>query len=175
MSSDTSVYPWELGGVAIGARLRRLSERVDREAALVYRQQGIEFEQRWFGPLNQLHRYGDMSVGDLARRLGISHAAVSQSVGALRRHGLVEGRADPADARRQTLMLSRKGKSLCEKLAPVWQALEQVSRELDLAAAGISRHLIMLELALAEESLDARFDRILAGSAAARDLAGSSA
>jgi hypothetical protein len=46
MSRD---YPSRFGGAAIGARLRRLSDRIDREADGLYSALGIDFEQRWFG------------------------------------------------------------------------------------------------------------------------------
>ena len=41
-------------GAALAARLRRLSERFDRDATKLYAAQNIRFEQRWYGLLNQL-------------------------------------------------------------------------------------------------------------------------
>lgn len=55
-------YSREAGGEALGARLRRLSERIDREATQVYVAHNIDFEQRWHGLLNQLIVNGPMST-----------------------------------------------------------------------------------------------------------------
>jgi len=68
----------QAGAAAIGARLRRLSERIDRDAGRLYAEAGIDFEQRWFGVINLLALLGPRTVGELASFLGVSHASVSQ-------------------------------------------------------------------------------------------------
>src|SRR5688500_13916709 len=70
-------YPKSVGGVALGARLRRLSEAIDRDATRAYSSLGIKFEQRWFGVLNQLALNGPMSVSEIASALRITRASVS--------------------------------------------------------------------------------------------------
>lgn len=62
-TSDDSGQP---GGASVGALLRRLSERIDRDANRVYSQLGAVFEQRWMGVLNLLALRGPMSVKELA-------------------------------------------------------------------------------------------------------------
>ena len=109
----------EADGAAIGARLRRLSERIDREATAIYADLDIAFEQRWYGPLNLIAERGTASVTDIARLLGISHSAVSQARRSLVLAGFVEERADPSDKRSRLLSLSGKGAALIGSLAPV--------------------------------------------------------
>ncbi|SEM51704.1 MarR family protein [Stigmatella aurantiaca] len=146
-------------GAALGARLRRLSERLDTDAARVYAAQGVEFEQRWFGVLNQLALKGPMSVGALAEALGITHVSVSQTRVSLERAGLIWQEPDASDARRRLLSLSTSGKAFAARLAPLWAAFEQASLALDTEAGGLSAALDRLEVALARRSL---FDRITA-------------
>jgi DNA-binding MarR family transcriptional regulator len=50
-------------------------------------------------------------TSELARELGVSGPTVSDALGALRRKGLVERSADPADRRRQVLRLTAAGHS----------------------------------------------------------------
>lgn len=150
-------------GAALGARLRRLSERIDTDAARVYAAQGVEFEQRWFGVLNQLALKGPMSVGALAEALGITHVSVSQTRVSLERAGLIRQEPDASDARRRLLSLSTSGKALAARLAPLWAAFEQASLALDAEAGGLSAALDRLEAALARRSL---FDRITAAAEA---------
>ena len=142
-----------LGGAAIGALLRRISDRVDRDANRVYARLGVSFEQRWMGVLDLLARQGPMSVKDLADSLKISHPSVSQTRSSLLAAGLVAERPDPADGRRRTLHLTSEGQALVETLAPVWAALDQVGRTLNAEAGGVVSVLIGLEAALTRRSI----------------------
>ena len=72
-------YVAEIGGAALGARLRRLSAAIDADAARIYAARGVRFEQRWFGVLNQLALVGPLGVRQLADLLGITHASVSET------------------------------------------------------------------------------------------------
>ena len=153
MSRD---YPASQGGAAIGARLRRLSERIDRGADRLYAELNIDFQQRWFGTLNQLVLHGSLSVSEIADALGVTHAAVSQTRAALAERGLIEAQTDPNDARRRTLALSASGKKLVKRLAPVWAALNDVGRELDREAGRAVETLEKLEAALDRKGLAER-------------------
>ncbi|MCR6701848.1 MAG: MarR family transcriptional regulator [Dokdonella sp.] len=126
MESETA--PWQdytarAGGAALGARLRRLSERVDRDLAAFYAHLGVEFEQRWFGVLNLLDLFGPMSIGQLAEALAIRHVSVSQSKDSLEKAGLVAVRLDGKDARRRELHLTPRGRAFVKRMRPVWDAL----------------------------------------------------
>lgn len=154
-------YSRSVGGAALGARFRRLSETMDGDAARIYADQGVTFEQRWFGVLNQLSLKGPMSVGELATALRITHASVSQTRRSLEAAGLLSAGADPDDARRRLLTLTGQGLDLVEQLAPLWRAFEAASLELDAEADGVAAALDRLEDALARRSLRRRIlDRL---------------
>lgn len=144
-------YSRAAGAAALGARLRRLSERFDRETAQIYTTQGIHFEQRWFGILNQIVLNGPMTVGEIAEVLCITHVSVSQARRALEGAGLIQILEDKADARRRLISLSPDGAALVASLAPLWAALNESAQELD-AEAG---HLVLL-LDRLEDALDER-------------------
>lgn len=150
-------YPRSRGGAAIGARLRRLSERIDGDAGRAYRAQGVVFEQRWFGLLNQLAAAGRLTVGELAERLGITHVSVSQARRSLEEAGLIEATVTPGDARSRSLALTPDGEALVERLTPLWAAFERAALELDAEAGQVVEALDRLEAAIARRSL---FDRI---------------
>lgn len=151
-----------LGGAAIGALLRRISERIDRDANRVYARLGVDFEQRWMGVLDLLALKGPMSVNDLARDLRISHPSVSQTRRSLLAAGLVGESADPADGRRRLLHLTPEGEALVETLRPVWAALEQAGRGLDAEAGDAVAALVRLEAALDRRSILERVAETLA-------------
>lgn len=154
-------YPRHLGGSAIGARLRRLSERIDGDVARIYAEAGLQFEQRWFGVLNQLALNGPATVGELAATLGITHASISQTRSSLEKAGLVRSKNDPDDARRRQLQLTRKGRQLIQRLTPLWQIMEQAAAQVVAEVDGLIESLDRLDDALSRRSL---FERI-AGSA----------
>jgi MarR family transcriptional regulator, organic hydroperoxide resistance regulator len=152
-------YTRNQGGAAIGARLRRLSERIDREATQLYGDLGVDFEQRWFGVLNLLAQFGPLSVGELAAPLGISHASVSQTRESLERRGYIRWTPNPGDARSRHLRLTPAGKRLVARLTPLWRALADSGQELDDEAGNVVAALERLDRALERQSL---IDRVLA-------------
>ena len=141
------------GDIAIGGRLRRLSERIDREAARVYADAGVAFEQRWLGVLEHLIIHGPQSVGDLAQRLNISHVSVSQTRQSLEKAGIIFQTQDPDDGRRRTLALTEAGQALVVQLTPIWDALSAVSAELNAEAGNLVATLDRLDDALDRASL----------------------
>ncbi|WP_111265067.1 MarR family winged helix-turn-helix transcriptional regulator [Marilutibacter maris] len=151
--ADLSNYTSRAGGAALGARLRRLSERIDREVAQFYAELGVEFEQRWYGTLNLLDQFDSLTVGELSEALGIRHVSVSQTRDSLHRAGLVETTVDPEDARRRMLSLSRKGRALVNRLKPAWAALSAAAEALDGEAGGVVKMLDRLERALEKRSV----------------------
>ena len=140
-----------------GSRLRRLLERMDREVLAVYRAAGERFEPRWYGVFAALRDDGPLTVGDLSARLGISHAAVSQIRARLEAEGLIRGRTDPRDGRRQVLSLTEQGDETATRLAPLWSAIAAaVGDILATHAPTLPADLDGLERAIEQRSLAAR-------------------
>jgi DNA-binding MarR family transcriptional regulator len=150
---------------AIGARLRRLSERIDQDCARLYAERGLHFEQRWLGLMTELAEAESLSVKELAARLGISHASVSETRKSVVAAGLVDAVPDPHDARSVRLSLSTGGREMFTRYTPLWQALEAASTELDAEADRVVRALDLLDQALDRESIRARVVRRLNDSA----------
>ena len=118
------------GAAAFGTRLRRLSERLDRDVQAIYRERAIAFEPRWFPIVSVLDAHQTMSVGDLAELIGVSHAAVSQLRAELVAAGLVRTRPDAADQRRLRLELTPGGKRMVARLESLWAAIAQATSRL---------------------------------------------
>jgi DNA-binding MarR family transcriptional regulator len=152
----------EKGTAAFGTRLRRLSERMDKDVRELYRAHGLDFEPSWFPVFSALSDVGPLSVGELASHMRITHAAVSQIRGKLLKAGLVRVRADAADQRRQMLQLTAKGRALVARLRPLWRAIAETTDTLCREnAALLLQQLGALEAALDRRSLGERVnDRI---------------
>jgi DNA-binding MarR family transcriptional regulator len=164
-SSLDARYTNRQGGSSIGGRLRRLSERIDRDAARLYADSGVTFEQRWFGVLDLLDRFGALSVGELATPLGISHASVSETRKSLLAAGLIIATPDPSDGRSRKLALSAEGRALITRMAPLIEALIAVGAELDEEAGAVTLALDRLDEALDRASVYDRVRTRLAGTA----------
>ncbi|MEA1672074.1 MarR family winged helix-turn-helix transcriptional regulator [Nitrospirillum sp. BR 11163] len=149
------------GPLALGGRLRRLTERIDEDARRVYAEFGVAFEQRWWGVMEQLMEGGAASVSELARALGISQPSVSQTRRSMEAAGLIETQDDPRDARSRRIDLSAQGRALYARLEPVWAAMDVVAMELDAEAAGVITTLDRLDAALARSSLYERLWRVM--------------
>lgn len=145
------------GPVALGGRLRRLSESIDEDARRIYAQFGVPFEQRWVGVLGLLVLEGPQSVGELASKLGITHVSVSQTRQSLEAAGIVAAEADATDARRRQLKLTAKGARLVRRLQPLWQAFDRAALELNSEVQNVVASLDRLDDALARQPL---FDRV---------------
>jgi DNA-binding MarR family transcriptional regulator/GNAT superfamily N-acetyltransferase len=106
----------QLGPVALGSRLRRLSEHLTAEAASIYEQYGLDFQPRWY-PVFYLvaHRPG-ISSNEIAGQIGHTHASVSQIIKELMRHELLTMTVDPNDQRRRLLALAPRGQALLPQL-----------------------------------------------------------
>ena len=152
-------YSRSFGGAALGARLRRASERIDRDGTRVYAAQGIEFEQRWYGILRQLVEHDrPMAVGEIAAILRITHASVSEASRSMEKSGLVESATAPEDGRRRLLRLTAAGQALATELTPLWNAFSDAAVELNAEAGDLVDLLDRLDDALDRRSM---FDRIL--------------
>jgi DNA-binding MarR family transcriptional regulator len=150
-------YTRSMGGAALGARLRRLSEAIDRDATRAYATIGAKFEQRWFGVLNQLALNGPMTVSELAAALRITRASVSQTRQSLEDAGIVGSEEHPLDARQRHLVLTKAGAKLILRLQPLWQAMNEAALEVNAEAGNVVAALDRLDEALARQSM---FERI---------------
>lgn len=150
----------QLGPLALASRLKRLSDRLMRDGYRIYREQGLEFEPRWFTVFYLLSRKSPLAVTEIAHALQVTHPAVNQVAGMLEKAGLVDSRRDKTDERKRLLFLSPLGRELVEKLKPVWKDIKEANQELlDTSGKDLLGTLDKIESALDETEM---FDRIMA-------------
>lgn len=154
-----SDYSRKMGGRALAARLRRVSERIDRDGTRTYAARGIAFEQSWYGILRQIVENGSRSVGEIASALQVSHVSVSKASRSLEKSGFVQSLTDDTDRRRRRIALTEEGRRLVDRLTPLWEAFNNAAGELNAEAGDVVRLLDRLD-----DALDARsmFERIAA-------------
>ncbi|WP_291845620.1 MarR family transcriptional regulator [Maricaulis sp.] len=143
----------------LGLLLGSLVERLVEDGSEPAQAAGITAPLRSFSMLLLLSR-ADQSVTELARRLGVTHAAVIKTSRVLERSGLVCRGEDPDDARRKPLCLTPAGRTQSLRIEAYMQRANAVYADLfaeigvDLFAAARA-----FEAALIKESFGHRLSR----------------
>lgn len=123
------------GKMAIGSRLRVLTETLTRDAASIYGLYGVDIKPKWFPVFYSLTDEQPKSVTAIAREIGQSHPSVSTIVKEMIKAGLIMEVDDKADRRCTLITLTEYGKSLSQELISqlrdVERAVEQISSECD--------------------------------------------
>ncbi len=120
----------ELGTMALGSRIKNLSELLMKDASNIYKDQDIDFEPRWFTLFQLLLRRKEIQVTEISRELNQTHPAAVQVVNSLENKRLIATRKDKTDQRKRMVRLTRRGRYLAEELAPVWEAIHQAAEEI---------------------------------------------
>ena len=118
----------------LGTLLRNLIETLDRAVEDAYREAGLTYRPR-YTPVYRALLSGPASIRALARKTGVSHSAVSQTLAQMSRDGLVEMRQGD-DARERIVELSPAGRALRQRLERHWDltAAATLSIERDVGA-----------------------------------------
>lgn len=123
----------QIGKVALGSRLRRLSDRLTEDAAKIYKLYNVALDPKWFPVFYVLSQQESAAVTEIAQRIGHSHASVSQIVKEMSNRGLTTTEKHSQDARVSIVKLSDAGKQLIPHLeqqcVDVNQAVEELLLE----------------------------------------------
>jgi DNA-binding MarR family transcriptional regulator/GNAT superfamily N-acetyltransferase len=99
----------QLGPVALGSRLRRLSEHLTGEAAGIYTDYGLNFQPRWYPVFYLVAQQPGITSQEIVEQIGHTHASVSQIVKELVRYDLLTMEVAAQDQRRRLLKLTPAG------------------------------------------------------------------
>ena len=111
--------------------LFRLLGEMDADIAGLYAEAGIDgVRTRFVGPIIELSRSGPLTIKELAERRQVSHSAMSQTVAAMRKAGLVEPAAD-SDGRARRVQLTGRSREIVPFLQAEWRATEATVLALD--------------------------------------------
>ena len=121
------------GKIAIGSRLRMLTDAVTSDASQIYELYGIDIKPKWFPLLFVLADGKEKTITGIAKEIGHSHPSVSNIVGEMTARGLVKSLEDQKDKRRTVIALSPHGKRVAAMLTELCKdvevAVEDISKE----------------------------------------------
>ena len=106
-----------IGEMAIGSRLRFLSDRLTAEAENVYKAYDVGLKPKWFPVFYFLSKKNiGESITNIANGIGHSHTSVIKIVREMRAAELVLEEKDPLDGRKTNILLSAKGREISTKI-----------------------------------------------------------
>lgn len=118
------------GKLAIGSRLRMLTDKVTADAALIYEMFGVDIKPKWFPVFFVLSQGEAKTITSIAKEIGHSHPSVSNIIKEMVAKGLIRETKDKTDGRKNMVMLSAKGKkmsdSFTKQCADVTTAVERM-------------------------------------------------
>ncbi|WP_431213279.1 bifunctional helix-turn-helix transcriptional regulator/GNAT family N-acetyltransferase [Puia sp. P3] len=121
------------GKMALGSRLRRLSESMTEQAAGIYELYQVDLQPKWFPVFYSLSPTEEKSITGIAREIGHTHPSVSQIVRELAAKGYIIEKKGEADGRKNFVLLSPAGLAMREKmqaqLDDVTTAIEKAMKE----------------------------------------------
>lgn len=148
----------ELGALALGSRLKRLSDALVQDVSRIYESVDTGFEPRWFPVFVYLYRQGPTSITGLARGLGVSHPGINKTANELIEAKLAAPYRDRNDKRKRVLALTSIGREKYQKLEPMWLAVRDAMQSaIDEGGGEFLQELAQLESSLNQRSFLERF------------------
>jgi DNA-binding MarR family transcriptional regulator len=117
--------------IGLGTLLRRVLDEMDDDIATVLADLGTPGYRPRFSPIvRALVRLGPVPIRDLARAIGVTHSAASQTVSQMAGRGFVV--LEPGeDARQRVVHLTAKTRALLPKIEALWSATASAAAEMD--------------------------------------------
>ncbi|MDN5285480.1 MAG: Transcriptional regulator, MarR family with acetyltransferase [Mucilaginibacter sp.] len=120
----------ELEELAVGARLKRLYEYFAKDVAMIYKDEQLNFEPKYFTLYYLISKQGEAGVTEIAEELGLTHPGVIHLAKELEELGFIESAKSTTDSRRRLLRLSAKGRESLPKLERVWAKIVALNKAL---------------------------------------------
>lgn len=151
------------GLLAIATRLQRLADQFRKDGVLIYKDQGIDFQPKWFPVIYTLHHKPGISVMELAAEIGYAHPSTIILLKELEKEQLILSKRDRLDERKRLLLLTEKGRQLIGQMEHVWHAMTAATAELTNTHNNLLKAIEEVEAKFRERSFLERALRTLPG------------
>ena len=118
------------GILAISTRLQRISDRLRKDGLQIYKENGIDFEPKWFPVIFNLKDKPCLSIGEIASEIGYAHPSTISLLKELEKEKLIFSTKDKRDDRKRLIQLTPKAEELIKKMQPVWEIMIEAMTEL---------------------------------------------
>ncbi|PTR01066.1 MarR family transcriptional regulator with acetyltransferase activity [Mucilaginibacter yixingensis] len=118
------------GKMAIGSRLRLLTENVTNNAAEINKLYSNGLQPKWFPVFYELSDGKGKTITAIAREIGHSHPSVSTIVSEMTKNGIITEKKDEADGRRNLVSLSPQGMAIAQNIQVQYTDVNNAIEEL---------------------------------------------
>jgi DNA-binding MarR family transcriptional regulator len=123
--------PGEQSTLGLGTLLRHVLDEMEGDIASVLSDLGTPGYRPRFSPVvRALVAVGPVPISDLARAIGVTHSAASQTVAQMASRGFVTLKPGE-DARQRVVHLTAKARDLLPKIEAEWAATASAAAEMD--------------------------------------------
>lgn len=120
----------DLQELAIGARMKRLYEVFSKDVTQIYKDEGLDFEPKYFVLYYLISRRGEIGITEIAEELSLTHPGVIHLAKELESLGYIESVKSSTDSRKRILRLSKKGQESLGKFEHVWAKISSLNKSL---------------------------------------------
>ena len=120
----------DLAELALGNRLKRVSEKITANTTQVYKSFDIDIQPKYFTLLALLEQKTTLTIVEAASHLGLSQPALSQFCKHLHNDGLIDIKKGEKDSRRREISLSDRGHITIKQIKPIWSAVQDAAVEM---------------------------------------------
>ncbi len=144
--------------LALGSRLKRLSDHMMKEAAKSYKVLGIDFDPYHMPIFKLISEQDNLSIGEISKLLNVTQPAVTQYVNSLKQKKLITSKVSKNDKRKKKIGLSKQGKIMLSKLIPIWDIFDHELKIISSNAKNktLLEHISFIEKELHIESLSTK-------------------
>lgn len=120
----------KIGEMALGSRLRALSNMVTEDAQRIYEVYDVELKPKWFPVFYFLSNQKEgKSITSIANEIGHSHPSVIKIIREMSKSGLVQEQKDKSDGRINNILLTQKGIDISIKIEEQYNDVENAIKE----------------------------------------------
>ena len=112
----------ELDFLGFVTRLKRISDAMLHDGRRLYRELGMDIEPNWFVILKLLKKEGELTVTEIAEKIGFAHPSVISIVNKMTKAGYLKSSKCSDDSRRRLLKLTPKAEKKMPEFQKVWDA-----------------------------------------------------
>ena len=120
----------KIAEIGLGSALQALLASLDGGVQQLYEAEGERFRPRFYPIVPLLLEHPSLRVGELASRCGVSQPAMTQTLMAMRREGIVQV-VDGKDHRERLISLTAEGLTQARRLERLWAATGQAAARLE--------------------------------------------
>lgn len=137
--------------LALGSRLKRLSDHFMKEATKIYASLSIDFDPYHMPIFKLVAEQDELTIGEISTLLRVTQPAVTQYINTLEKKSLIISKTGKNDRRQKKVSLSKDGKLMYTNLQPIWKLIDQ---EIKVLTHNLNNKTLLEHIHFIESELD---------------------